>query len=324
MTIEEGTGDEFLLTCFVCKNPFGLIAQFCGYCQATRQQALGVERAKPNQQILLVQETKPATITPPPQKSEPGVFQPTQTKNVEPKPIVKAQKHTIRQKSILLENAQLRSKSLGAWQKKNSKGFVSLGMIVFLFSLYFSIQSVIFLASSPLAAAEERLYLGATRNTAYFNNSTENAGIRFFPTRFSNWSDSSAEKWISNASWNGWKGSASVDYSAAGANMSGLPITGKFTATYSTTLGIFRKVEWLPEAPAVIDIKYPSESGVSIYINNLAAGTTSQPTVSEGKYQIYPGSFTVKFYDLTTGQELSDYSRSYFIEAQGTYELNFD
>ena len=55
MTIEEGTGDEFLLTCFVCKNPFGLVAQFCGYCQATRQQALGVERARPNQQILGVQ-----------------------------------------------------------------------------------------------------------------------------------------------------------------------------------------------------------------------------------------------------------------------------
>ena len=106
--------------------------------------------------------------------------------------------------------------------------------------------------------------------------------------------------------------------------MSGVPITGKFTAEYSTTLGIFRKVEWVSEAPAVIDIEYPSQSGLSIYINGLAAGTTSRPSVGEGEYQIYPGSFTVAFYDLTTGEELTDYSRSYFIEAQGSYELSFD
>ena len=76
MTIEEGTGDEFLLTCFVCKNPFGLVAQFCGYCQATRQQALGVERARPNQQIIAVQETKPTELQPPPPKPTQGTFTP--------------------------------------------------------------------------------------------------------------------------------------------------------------------------------------------------------------------------------------------------------
>lgn len=324
MTIEEGTGDEFLLTCFVCKNPFGLIAQFCGYCQATRQQALGVERAKPNQQILLVQETKVTPVAPPPQKTGPGIFLPPQTTKLQPKPINKPKTQKVRPKSIFLENAQLRSKTFGGWQKKHSRGFVSLGTIAFFFSLYFSIQSAIFLASSPLALAEKHLSLGATRDTAYFENSVGNSGIRFFPAKFSSWSDSSAEKWTSNASWNGWKGSASVDFLAAGENVSGVPITGKFTAEYSTTLGIFRKVEWVSEAPAVIDIEYPSQSGLSIYINGLAAGTTSRPSVGEGEYQIYPGSFTVAFYDLTTGEELTDYSRSYFIEAQGSYELSFD
>jgi hypothetical protein len=197
-------------------------------------------------------------------------------------------------------------------------------MIAFFFSLYFSIQSAIFLASSPLALAEEHLSLGASRNTAYFEKSGGNSGIRFFPARYSNWSDSGAEKWTSSASWNGWKGSASVNFLAAGENVSGVPITGKFTAEYSTTLGLFRKIKWIPEAPAVINIEYPSQSGVSIYINGLAAGTTSRPSVSEGEYQVYPGSFTVAFFDLATGEELTDYSRSYFIEAQGTYELSFD
>ena len=319
MTIEEGTGDEFLLTCFVCKNPFGLVAQFCGYCQATRQQALGVERARPNQQIIAVQETKPTELQPPPPKPTQGTFTPQQ-----PKPTKTSQPKKTRQKSIFIENAQLRSKSFSSWQKKNSKSLVSLGLIAFFFSLYFSIQSIIFLTSSPLSVAEERLYLGATRNTLYFDNSADNAGIRFFPSKFSNWSDSTAGKWASSGSWNGWKGTASVDFLGAGSDVSGIPITGKFTAEYSTTFGIFRNVKWVPEAPAVIEINYPSGSNLSIYINGLAAGTTSQPSVRAGTYQIYPGAFTVNFYNSSTGAELTEYSRSYFIDAQGSYDLGFN
>ena len=318
MTIEEGTGDEFLLTCFVCKNPFGLVAQFCGYCQATRQQALGVERARPNQQIIAVQETKPTELQPPPPKPTQGTFTPQQQKPI------KTQPKKVRQKSLFIENAQLRSKSFSSWQKKNSKSLVSLGLIAFFFSLYFSIQSIIFLTSSPLSVAEERLYLGATRNTLYFDNSADNAGIRFFPSKFSNWSDSTAGKWASSGSWNGWKGTASVDFLGAGSDVSGIPITGKFTAEYSTTFGIFRNVKWVPEAPAVIEINYPSGSNLSIYINGLAAGTTSQPSVRAGTYQIYPGAFTVNFYNSSTGAELTEYSRSYFIDAQGSYDLGFN
>ena len=319
MTIEEGTGDEFLLVCFVCKNPFGLVAQFCGYCQATRQQALGVERARPNQQIIAVQEPKPTELRPPPPKPTQSTFTPQQ-----PKPIKTPQPKKVRQKSVIVENLQLRSKSFSSWQKKNSKSFVSLGMIAFLFSLYFSIQSVIFLTNSPLSVAEKRLYLGATRNTLYFDNSTDNAGIRFFPPKFSSWSDSTAGKWTSSGSWNGWKGTATVDFLGAGRDVSGIPITGKFKAEYSTTLGIFRNIKWIPEAPAVIEINYPSNPNLSIYINGLAAGTTLQPSVRTGTYQIYPGALTVNFFNSSTGDELTEYSRSYFIDAQGSYDLGFN
>jgi hypothetical protein len=318
MTIEEGTGDEFLLVCFVCKNPFGLVAQFCGYCQVTRQQALGVERARPNQQIIAVQEPKPTELQPPPPKPTQGIFTPP------PKPIKTSQPKKVRKRSDFIENTQLRSKSFNSWQKKNSKSFVSLGMIAFLFSLYFSIQSVIFLTNSPLSVAEKRLYLGATRNTLYFDNSTDNAGIRFFPPKFSSWSDSTAGKWTSSGSWNGWKGTATVNFLGAGRDVSGIPITGKFKAEYSTTLGIFRNIKWIPEAPAVIEINYPSNPNLSIYINGLAAGTTLQPSVRTGTYQIYPGALTVNFFNSSTGDELTEYSRSYFIDAQGSYDLGFN
>jgi hypothetical protein len=329
MTIEEGTGDEFLLTCFVCKNPFGLVAQFCGYCQATRQQALGVERAKPNQQILLVQEGARTAVTQPkpqPQsqpKPQPGIFVPSKTEFSQPtKPKPRPQK--VQRKSVFLENAQLRSKSIGVWQKKNSKLAASLGFLAFLSLAYFSTQSVIFLAKSPLSLAEERLYQGAIRSTTYFDNFQENSGIRFFPPKFAAWDDSDAGKWTSSGSWNGWKGTASVDFLAAGTDVSGVPITGKFTAEYSTVFGIFRDIKWVPEAPAVINLDYPSLSSASIYINGLAAGTTARPAVREGEYQIYPGSFTLNFYDLATGEELTDYSRYFFIDAQGFYDTAFN
>ena len=51
MGFSEGTEDEFLLTCFVCKEPFGMLAAFCGGCGARRDQAMGIERAKESQQI---------------------------------------------------------------------------------------------------------------------------------------------------------------------------------------------------------------------------------------------------------------------------------
>jgi hypothetical protein len=209
------------------------------------------------------------------------------------------------------------------WQKKNSKLATSMGILAFLSLAYFSTQSLIFLAQSPLSIAEERLYQGAIRSTTYFDNFQENSGIRFFPTKFAAWSDSDAGTWTSSASCTGWKGTASVDFLAAGTNASGIPITGKFRAEYSTVFGIFRDVKWVPEAPAVINLEYPSLSGASIYINGLAAGTTAQPAVREGQYQIYPGSFTIDFYDLATGEELTEYSRFYFIDAQGSYYMNF-
>ena len=338
MTFEEGTGDEFLLTCFVCKNPFGLVAQFCGYCQATRQQALGVERAKPNQQVLLVQENRAAVNTPPPvqqqpqrqMRQEPGIFTPQQPQSRPQQPQfappdkARPRPQKVQQKSVFKENAQLRTKSFGMWQKKNSKKLVLLGTFAFLISSYFTVQSIIFLTNSPNNVAEDRLYLGASRSTTYFDNFPENSGFRFFPAKFSTWPDSDSQKWTSSSSWNGWKGSATVNFLAAGSDVSGIPITGEFKAQYSSTLGIFRKATWVAQAPAILTIDYPNESGVSIYINGIAAGTTSRPAVSPGQYQMYPGTFTVNFYDLSSGEELTDYSRYYFIDAQGAYEMSFN
>ena len=325
MTIEEGTGDEFLLTCFVCKNPFGLVAQFCGYCQATRQQALGVERARPGQTIVNVSTSQPKTDPQPevPQSTpaqEKGIFlPPTQQKKVQtpsPKPI--------KQKSHFQENIQIRSKNIDSWQKRNSKLVSTLGLIAFLATTYFSTQSLIFASNSPAGAAEEHLQLGVLRDSQYFEGFPDNSGVRFFPSRFSTWGDSSAGNWVTTASWSGWKGYASVDFLAGGTDYSGIPVTAKFRAEYKSFMGIFRQIEWISEAPAIIEIAYPSNKQLSIYINGLAAGTVSRPAVSEGIYQMYPGEFEIKFYDLSTGEEETSLGRYYFIDAYGTYDLNLN
>jgi len=331
MTIEEGTGDEFLLTCFVCKNPFGLVAQFCGYCQATRQQALGVERARPNQQIVDVVPTQPK-VEPQPK------FEPQQKPVAPPPPIDKTifipsvsrtsppqkRQKTVKKTGVFQENLQLRSKNIDAWQKRNSKLVTTLGLISFVISAYFSTQSIIFSSSSPENAAQEHLQLGVTRDSKYFEDFPDNSGIRFFPSRYSAWDDSSAGNWVTASSWNGWKGSATVNFSAGGSGYSGIPVTAKYTAEYESFLGIFRKAEWKSEPPATIELEYPRNQQLSIYINGLAAGTVSRPAVSEGSYQMYPGEFSIQFFDLSTGEEETSLSRSYYIDAYGTYDLNFN
>ena len=323
MTIEEGTGDEFLLTCFVCKNPFGLVAQFCGYCQATRQQALGVERARPNQQIVEVVPTQPKLepqpkFTPPTATSNKSEFFPSAIKT----PPAPKRQQAIKKQGVFQENIQLRSKNIDSWQKKNSKVLTFLGLISFLSTIYFSTQSLIFTSNSPAAAAEKHLQLGVLRNAEYFEGFSDNSGIRFFPSRFSPWEDSSAGNWVTTASWNGWKGNATIDFLAGGSSYSGIPVTAKLIAEYQSFMGIFRKAEWVLEPPATIEITYPSDTQLSIYINGLAAGTVSRPAVSEGKYQMYPGDFEIKFYDLASGEEVTSLSRSYFIDAYGSYDLN--
>jgi hypothetical protein len=331
MTIEEGTGDEFLLICFVCKNPFGLVAQFCGYCQATRQQALGVERARPNQQIVDVVPTQPK-VEPQPKfdrESKPVAPPPPIDKTIfipsgpQTKPPQKRQK-TVKKTGVFQENLQLRIKSIDSWQKRNSKLISTLGLISFVISAYFSTQSIIFSSSSPENAAQQHLQLGVTRDSKYFEGFPDNSGIRFFPSRYSAWDDSSAGNWVTATSWNGWKGSATVNFSAGGTSYSGISVTAKYNAEYESFLGIFRKAEWKSEAPATMEIEYPRNQQLSIYINGLAAGTVSRPAVSEGSYQMYPGEFSIQFFDLTSGEEVTSLSRTYYIDAYGTYDLNLN
>jgi hypothetical protein len=323
MTIEEGTGDEFLLTCFVCKNPFGLVAQFCGYCQATRQQALGVERARPDQKVVSVTPTQPASVPQsefiqPTPKQDKSVFLPPN-----PQKVAKPQiQRPIKQKSHFQENVKIRSKNIETWQKKNSKLVSTLGLFAFLLTTYFSTQSLIFASSSPATLATEHLQLGVSRDTQYFEGFSENTGVRFFPSQFASWDDSSAGNWITTTNWNGWRGNASVDFLAGGTGYSGIPVTAKFKAEYDSFLGVFRKIDWVLEAPATLELSYPGNRQLSIYINGLAAGTVGRPAVSEGTYQMYPGEFEIKFYDLSSGEEVTSLSRYFFIDAYGKYVID--
>jgi hypothetical protein len=231
---------------------------------------------------------------------------------------------TVKKTGVFQENLQLRSKNIDAWQKRNSKLVTTLGLISFVISAYFSTQSIIFSSSSPENVAQKHLQLGVTRDSKYFEGFPDNSGIRFFPSRYSAWDDSSAGNWVTASSWNGWKGSATVNFSAGGSGYSGIPVTAKYTAEYESFLGIFRKAEWKSEPPATIELEYPRNQQLSIYINGLAAGTVSRPAVSEGSYQMYPGEFSIQFFDLSTGEEETSLSRSYYIDAYGTYDLNLN
>ena len=313
MAFVEGTGDEFLLTCFVCKNPFGLVAQFCGYCQATRQQALGVERARASQQIVTESfEQEPVH----------NISAEVNTPAAE-----RVKKKKVRRQNLFFQNMRLRMDSFKDWQTLHSKPIGAIAGVTFVAFAYVIIQTYIFVSASPTLGAERYMYPGVTRDVVYFDSTetdSATAKIKIFPAKYLKWSASSSDRWTTRASWNGWTGKAEITFTPAGNLETDRPVLAQFSAKYESQWKVFRKITWTPSSPAaILNLTYPKDKNLSIYFNGLAAGSTYSPVVTPGKYRMYPGPLEIKYYDLTTGKLKSEYSRSYFISTSGEFSSSY-
>jgi hypothetical protein len=315
MAFVEGTGDEFLLTCFVCKNPFGLVAQFCGYCQATRQQALGVERARASQQII------------------------TDAPEIEPEPVhninneistpaaERVKKQAPKQESLVFQNMRLRTDTFKDWQTKHSKPIGALAGLTFMAFAYVIIQTYLFVNTTPTLDAEKYLYPAVTHEASYFDssNSGTSSKAKIFPTKYLTWDASTSDRWSTKASWNGWTGKAEITFTPAGNLETDRPVLAQFHAKYTTYWKVFRTITWEPAtAAAQLELTYPSNKNLSIYLNGLAAGSTANPAVPAGTYQMYPGPLEIKYYDLNTGKPVDAYTTNYFISTSGVFKTNYD
>jgi hypothetical protein len=313
MAFVEGTGDEFLLTCFVCKNPFGLVAQFCGYCQATRQQALGVERARASQQIV----------------TESFESEPVHNINTEVSTPAaeRVKKKKIHRQNLFFQNMRLRLDSFKEWQTLHSKPIGGIAGVAFFAFAYVIIQSYIFVSAAPTLGAERYVYPGVTREAIYFDSDetdTATAKIKIFPANYLKWSASSSDRWTTKASWNGWTGKAEITFTPAGSLETDRPVLAQFSADYETYWKVFRKITWKPSSPAAtLELTYPKNKNLSIYFNGLAAGSTSNPAVAQGTYQMYPGPLEIKFYNLNTGELMNEYTRTYFISTSGVFSPSY-
>jgi len=314
MAFVEGTGDEFLLTCFVCKNPFGLVAQFCGYCQATRQQALGVERARASQQVI-TDAPEPAPV----HNINDEINAPAAEKVRVKKP---------KRKNLFFQNMRIRIDSLKDWQVRRSKPIGAIAGVTFLAFAYVIIQTYIFVNTAPTANAEKYLYPAVTHEANYFdstNSDSATAKAKIFPAKYLKWDASSRDRWSTNSSWNGWTGKAEITFTPAGNLETDRPVLAQFTAKYSTYWKIFRTITWEPANPAAqLQLTYPRNNNLSIYFNGLAAGSTSNPLIPAGTYKMYPGPLEIKYYDLNTGKLVDKFTRTYFISTSGVFKSNYD
>jgi hypothetical protein len=306
VTFQEGTGDEFILTCFVCKNPFGLVAQFCGFCQATRQQALGIERSRTNQ-FIVAEPIKPTH-----QEKLPTLEE-----------VVKPPK--IRKQSFFLQNMRLRIDNLSEFFQSKSRPILASAVLGFSASAYILIQTYMFISYSPTTFAEDFMYKGVTRQVEYFKIAPPKSGVsEVFPVRFMKNQAASTGAWNTNATWNGWLGKSKVVFSPRGVDDSSLIVSGEFKPTYTRVMKIFRKTNWYPSGPAAtIKLDYPRGADLAIYINGKSAGTTRNPIVPPGTYMSYPGEIEISFYSISTGRNISKYEKVFNVGTSGTFQTNF-
>jgi hypothetical protein len=318
MGFSEGLEDEFLLTCFVCKSPFGMLALFCGECGCKRDQALGIERASTRQQIINNDLLTPSFIQQAPDaEAIPEGAAYFASPSLSAAPAAPAPKRESIKKQMRRQNRAIRIESLSNFQERHARALNLSGTVLFLMSTYMLVQSFIFSQSNPLATTQTVLELGSQRNPAYFQQLGADENTKKFPTTYLRWDASTATDWLTGYSVNGWLGKATVWTIPGSSELGDDRIEMQLKPEYTTVYGIFRQINWVPSnPPATIQLTYPSDPNTAIYINGLAAGTVGNPTIKEGTYLLYPGPLDVRFY-----QEGSDsvYSFYYFINAYGEY-----
>ena len=315
MGFSEGLEDDFLLTCFVCKAPFGMLAMFCGECGSRREQALGIEKAAVHQQIVNNMPEAESFIEKAPDANMIPEYDDIFGKPGEPV-LVAAEIKPIKEHK-LRNNFAIRIEKLNQFQQVHARSLNFVGCLLFLVSIYIVIQTAIFSNANPSDVADEILKKGAAHDSSYFALLNADSTRKQFPIKYQPWQVTNAREWLTLYSTNGWLGKGTVTAIPSGDKFSDQSFSIKLKAVYKVKYGIFREVTWeIANPPASFDLTYPSGSDTLIYINGLAAGTVAHPLVPAGKYWVYPGPLTFKYYQ--DGNETYD-SFDLFIEAYGKY-----
>jgi len=344
MGFSQGTTDELLLTCIVCREPFGMTSQFCGECGANRMQALGVERvsmqqkimpnvssatsfsqASPNRSGQTVFGTSPSAVSGPSSSNygEAQISRPV----APPKPKENLKKKERSFKSqVRKQNRQLRIDRINQWQDRRSPFIFSIGIVSLLSMSFILTQSYIFANAAPSSVADQYILDGTSRSANYqnINNEiTDAPDYEFFPVKYSKWGSSQAAYWSNEYSWNGWLGKASVNSIAAGERFADDVVDFELKAVYEKKWGIFREVNWVPaDHAATLALTYPTIKSLRIYINGFAAGTVGNPAVKAGNYYLYPGEINIVFYDRFGNK--ADLDQTFFVGLSGERVTYYD
>lgn len=317
MGFSDNLDDDRLLTCVVCRAPFGIIASFCGECGVRRDQALGIERAKITQTLIpnLPLPPKHPVVENPPQIYPHDVVNPEILTSF-PEPPRRPVSAGSLKWQMFKGNIRLRIESIASFSENHAGKLNFMGTFVFLIGTYFFIQAQIFAASTPVSDVENILQKAIVHDTGYFDALGADGSHLRFPAKYQYWNTTSASQWRTNFSGNGWFGSTTISAYAKGKYFDDQPFDMELKAEYTTKFGIFREITWVPlSPPATFTLDYPYNADTVIYINGLAAGTVSNPAVREGTYWVYPGPLKVDYF--RNGQKTSD-SFEIFIGTSGT------
>ena len=310
MSFEDGNEDELLLTCIVCKSPFGMVSQYCGECGANRLQALGVERARPSQRVSLAKPTEP--IVPQPYDRDSVGIGKTES------PPTKARKPS--RLSVMRANNSMRIEHLAFTLQYHGKKVIAVGLFIFLLFSYVTFQSFIYLGSAPDNEVNQYITAVSERDSQYFTNSsafTPNLKkIPLMPSKYNTWKEAQAASWINSYSWNGWlhKGVAHVQPGIDQPTID-LPLIPKEKRRWL----VFRDSQWQIKGPiSTVHIAYPKNSSLPIFINGIYAGTVGNPDLAPGTYYALPGPLQINF--AGNGQTTA-YDVDIFIYGNGEYTV---
>ena len=282
MGFKESEESVSLLTCLVCNEGFGLTSLYCGECGAHRNVALGIERSAPKT------STPKVPVYPGPAPVTPG--QPTPFVAPIPAPEI-----SDREPSWVM--------NLNDRLLKHGRFVTGFGAIAVIASLFMVTQTIVYANSSPNDEIEKYISAVATHDLQYFTSPTLTPKLSttaFLPSQFNQWPDASHTGWVRSVSWSGWSSSASSLLTPANSSTSiKLDLT---SSSKSATLGLIHSLTWSVKGPmATLQVKYPTDKNLPIFINGIAAGTTFNPAVAPGKYYVFPGPLTFSFGSSSQG-----------------------
>lgn len=297
---------EFFFDCILCKSSFEYEARFCGECGVTRAQALGIERARFSQTI---------------KRDEPEIIKPI----IEDDKVIPALQTPKPRKPSVIANIRYTFKffieQMIVIVNRFAIPIYFVALVSVVGSSYVITQHYIFEDIQETKLISEYLSAVSSRDVSYFDSSkTGNANLPpILPIKYGVWEEANTNRWFSRSNWNGWSAQYSVIAYPQGDETSFYPIYFELKAKREKVFGVFRQNIWsLDEKLGTIEISYPENSSMPIYINGIYAGTVGNPEIKPGKYRVFPGPIKIGFAKYVTYQDQdifisdnSDYSTRY-------------